>query len=170
MISACFIIIQCPPIGNDRQSLITYWLYRLHRVQTILDRFQAKSQTDTQAGVLWNQYTDSIRGENLYTKWRQIPDKISFKMMQNAYFTYLVGLIGLHEAWTFYANRSSGNTHPLKSWQELTVDVTSPKKSNIYLCAVMNHDTIKCTVPNSNTRTTQSKHTHTKNVIPPCLA
>ena len=61
--------------------------------------------------------------------------KYHSKMIQNAYFTHLVGLIGLHEAWTFYANRSSGNTHPLKSWQELTVDVTSPNKSNIYLCA-----------------------------------
>ena len=45
----------------------------------------------------------------------------------------------------------------MKSWQELTVDVTSPNKSNIYLCAVMNHETIKCTAPNSNTRTTQNK-------------
>ena len=32
------------------------------------------------------------------------------------------------------------------------MDVTSPNKANIYLCAVMNHDTIKCPAPNSNTR------------------
>ena len=51
-----------------------------------------------------------------------------------------------------YANRSSGNTHPLKSWQELTVDVTSPNKSNIYLCADLSHGTVKCPALNSNTR------------------
>ena len=50
-----------------------------------------------------------------------------------------------------YAYRSSGNTHPLKSWQELTVDVTSPNKSNIYQCADLSHDTIKCPALNSNT-------------------
>ena len=60
--------------------------------------------------------------------------------------------LGLHEAWKFYTNRSSGNTHPLKSWQELTVDVTSPNKSNIYLCVVMSHDKVKCPGLDSNTR------------------
>ena len=39
----------------------------------------------------------------------------------------------------------AGNTHP-ESWQELTVDVTSPNKTNIYPCAIMNYDTIKCPV------------------------
>ena len=34
-----------------------------------------------------------------------------------------------------------GNTHPEIS-QELTVDFTSPDKSNIYPCTVMNHDRI----------------------------
>ena len=35
-------------------------------------------------------------------------------------------------------------THTPESSQELTVDVTLHSKSNIYPCAVMNHDTIKC--------------------------
>ena len=72
-------------------------------------------------------------------------------MILNAINTHLICAIGLHKVWKFYANRSLGNTHPLKIWQELTVDVTSPNKSNIYLCAVMNHDTIKCPALNSNT-------------------
>ena len=45
-----------------------------------------------------------------------------------------------------------GNTHPVKSWKELTVDVTSPNKSNIYQCADLSHDTVKCPAINSNTR------------------
>ena len=74
--------------------------------------------------------------------------------------THLVCAIGLHEAWKFYANRLSGNTHPLKSWQELTVDVTSPNKSSIYQCAVMSHDTIKCPALSSNTTQDNTKQTH----------
>ena len=80
-------------------QVTTHWP---HEVQIKLDR----SNRDRCKGLLWNQYTDSTRGENLYTKWRQITRK---EMIPNALITYLVCPIGYtkHE---IHANRSSGNT------------------------------------------------------------
>ena len=131
---------------------------------------KAQHQTGTQAGVLWNQYTDPIEGKNLvkfmHERKTKYKDKKRYKCIIYTPRMCHRATRGMKN----YAYRSSGNTHPLKSWQELTVDVTSPNKSNIYRCADLSHDTVKCPALNSNTRQHKTNTCIPKNVIPPSLA
>ena len=126
---------------------------------TKLDRsntLQVHSQTGKYARGTMESVYWSHRGENLYIKWNKIwtkyKDKISFKNdTKRIIYTHHMSDRPI-QSMKIYAYGSSGNTHPLKSWQELTVDVPSPNKSNIYLCAVMSHDTIKCPAVSSHTK------------------
>ena len=68
--SAHFIVSQYHQMLNDRQGLITYCLYRLHKVKNKIDKLFTEIRldklTETEQnrhickGLLWNQYTDPI--------------------------------------------------------------------------------------------------------------
>ena len=119
-------------------------------------------------GGLWNHYTDPIEGEKHYklihktkTKYK---DQKSFKeMIQNAYFTHIVGPIGLYKAWKFYAYDSLGNTHPLKvvrNLQWMSPHPTNPTYNPV-LSGTMTHSSALCL--NSTTRT-HNTNTYTQKV------
>ena len=100
---------------------------------------------------MWNQYTDSKGVKFVHEMKNKYKDKNDTKC--NNYTPHMPyrdtqSMTIMHtDCWV---------THNPKSQQELTVDVTSPNKCNIYPCDTMNHDIIKCLVLNSTTRKTQT--------------